>query len=112
MPTAAIELRELARTRVEVLPAKTENPGRKERPSATFCRVSNGKGDGTRNIGTIRGRVEFAVRLDQLGTGDQKFMSVRVGVKEEAANVGGINIFGSRFGNYPQDILMRMRFRD
>jgi predicted transcriptional regulator len=52
------------------------------------------------------------VRLDQLGIGNHKFMSVRVGVKEEAANIGGINIFGSRFGNYPQDILMRMRFHD
>ncbi|MBI5960323.1 MAG: helix-turn-helix domain-containing protein [Chloroflexi bacterium] len=49
--------------------------------------------------------------LSELNIEAQKFMSVRVGVKEDAANIGGINIFGCRFGNYPQDILMRMRFR-
>jgi predicted transcriptional regulator len=36
---------------------------------------------------------------------------VRIGIKEDAVNIGGMNIFGGRFGNYPQDILMRMRFR-
>jgi predicted transcriptional regulator len=35
---------------------------------------------------------------------------VRVGVKENAANVGGINIFGREFGNYPQDILLRIDY--
>lgn len=51
-------------------------------------------------------------RLDQLDIKAHKFLSVRIGVNEDAANIGGINIFGSHFGNYPQDILMRMRFRD
>ena len=51
------------------------------------------------------------VRLKKLNIEAHKFISVRIGVQEDAANVGGINIFGSRFGNYPQDILMRLRFR-
>jgi predicted transcriptional regulator len=51
------------------------------------------------------------VTLAQLKIDDAKSMSVRIGVKEDAANIGGLNLFGSRFGNYPQDIVMRMRFR-
>lgn len=38
-------------------------------------------------------------------------ISVRVGVKPDARNVGGINLFGREFGNYPQDIVLRQRFR-
>jgi predicted transcriptional regulator len=36
---------------------------------------------------------------------------VRIGVKDEAANVGGLNLFGSKFGNYPQDIVLRQHFK-
>lgn len=40
-----------------------------------------------------------------------QFISLRIGVKPDAENVGGLNLFGRHFGNYPQDILMRMRFQ-
>jgi predicted transcriptional regulator len=36
---------------------------------------------------------------------------VRIGIREGTANVGGINLFGSKFGNYPQDIILRQRFK-
>jgi predicted transcriptional regulator len=36
---------------------------------------------------------------------------VRIGIREKAANVGGINLFGSKFGNYPQDIVLRQHFK-
>ncbi|HUF38110.1 MAG TPA: helix-turn-helix domain-containing protein [Anaerolineales bacterium] len=45
----------------------------------------------------------------QLGKSDG-LIEVRIGVKEDATHVGGINIFGRKFGNYPQDILMRIRY--
>lgn len=38
-------------------------------------------------------------------------ISVRIGIKENAANVGGLNLFGSKFGNYPQDIVLRQHFK-
>lgn len=38
-------------------------------------------------------------------------LSIRIGVKPDARNVGGINIFGRQFGNYPQDIVLRLRYR-
>ena len=37
--------------------------------------------------------------------------NVRIGVKDDAVNVGGINIFGAKFGNYPQNIVLRQQFR-
>jgi predicted transcriptional regulator len=50
------------------------------------------------------------LNVDALGIGSGGFVTVRIGVKQDAIRVGGINIFGQKFGNYPQDILMRQRF--
>lgn len=36
---------------------------------------------------------------------------VRIGIKKDARNVGGLNLFGSRFGNYPQDIVLTQQFQ-
>jgi predicted transcriptional regulator len=36
---------------------------------------------------------------------------VRIGIKDGASNIGGINLFGSKFGNYPQDIVLRQHFK-
>jgi predicted transcriptional regulator len=36
---------------------------------------------------------------------------VRIGIKDGASNVGGVNLFGSKFGNYPQDIVLRQHFK-
>lgn len=38
------------------------------------------------------------------------YISVRIGIKEDAAHIGGVNIFGSSFGDFPQDILMRIEY--
>lgn len=38
----------------------------------------------------------------------QKYVNFRIGIKEDAANIGGINIFGNEFGDYPQNIVMRI----
>ncbi len=51
------------------------------------------------------------VTLSQLRLHQARFISVRLGVKDDAKHIGGINIFGRQFGNYPQDIVMRLRFR-
>jgi predicted transcriptional regulator len=58
----------------------------------------------------IDGLFSSSLTVDQLGIGCGGFISVRIGVKQDALRVGGINIFGQRFGNYPQDIVMRQRF--
>ena len=51
------------------------------------------------------------VTADDLHIGQGGFISVRIGIKDTASSVGGINIFGRQFGNYPQDIVMRLRYR-
>jgi predicted transcriptional regulator len=48
------------------------------------------------------------VTLRDLGIEGQSVITLRLGVKEDAHNIGGINLFGSTFGNYPQDITLRI----
>jgi predicted transcriptional regulator len=50
------------------------------------------------------------VTLKDLKIYDHSSIKIRVGVKEDARNVGGINIFGRGFGNYDQDIVLRLCF--
>ncbi len=52
------------------------------------------------------------VNIRDLKLNELPFISVRIGVKPDAAHVGGLNIFGSRFGNYPQDLILRIGYRD
>ena len=51
------------------------------------------------------------VRLGQLDIDKHRSIRFRIGVKEEAAHPGGINIFGRGFGNYDQDIVLRIVVR-
>ncbi|MGL1891549.1 MAG: helix-turn-helix domain-containing protein [Spirochaetaceae bacterium] len=47
------------------------------------------------------------VCLKHLQLGDNAFISVKIGVKEDAKYARGINLFGQKFGNHPTDIVMR-----
>jgi len=51
------------------------------------------------------------VTLSDLGLEPARYISVRLGVKETARHCGGINIFGRQFGNYPQDLALRIPYR-
>jgi predicted transcriptional regulator len=59
----------------------------------------------------VDGMQVSSVTVDELNIGSGGFISMRIGIKENAARIGGVNIFGRHFGNYPQDIVMRLRFR-
>ena len=48
------------------------------------------------------------VTLAELHLREHTSVKVWIGVKDEALNVGGINIFGKDFGNYDQDIILKM----
>jgi len=37
-------------------------------------------------------------------------MTVRIGIKPDSAHVGGITLFGRGFGNYDQDLLLRVHY--
>lgn len=48
------------------------------------------------------------VTLHGLEVTGQPMIKMRLGVKADARHVGGLNIFGSTFGNYPQDLTLRL----
>lgn len=50
------------------------------------------------------------VTLSSLDLPNHHSVKIRVGVKEEAEHRGGINIFGRHFGNYGQDLTLRLVF--
>jgi len=52
-----------------------------------------------------------SVTLRDLNLSDEPFIAVRIGIKADAEHIGGLNLFGSRFGNYPQDLLLRVGYR-
>lgn len=52
------------------------------------------------------------VTLKDLQIEDSEYFTLRIGVKETAVNQGGINILGKSFGNYAQDIVMKVYYMD
>ena len=52
-----------------------------------------------------------SITLSNLKLGNGGTIPVRLGVKDSAHNVGGLNLFGSQFGNYPQDLVLKQRFQ-
>ena len=51
------------------------------------------------------------VSLKDLELDEHRSIRLRIGIKEGAKHPGGINIFGRGFGNYDQDIVLRMAMR-
>lgn len=59
--------------------------------------------------GTFRDRVKVSdCSLNDLQLERHRSIRIRIGVKEEARHPGGINIFGSGFGNHSKDIVLRI----
>jgi predicted transcriptional regulator len=58
----------------------------------------------------IDGAPMSAVTLAQLDVEGASHFPVRIEVKGDARNIGGINLFGRRFGNYAQDLRLRCRY--
>ena len=50
------------------------------------------------------------VTLGELALGADNHISVRLGVQTGARHVGGVNLFGRKFGNHEQDLLMRVQY--
>lgn len=48
--------------------------------------------------------------IEDLKLLDKPYISLKLGVKKDAYNVGGMNLFGSKFGNYEQDLLMKIEY--
>ena len=65
----------------------------------------------TNNGSFVDGVQVSKVTLNNLSLEPGHPISVRIGIKDNASNIGGLNLFGSKFGNYPQDIVLRQRFK-
>jgi predicted transcriptional regulator len=59
---------------------------------------------------TIDGMSLSRVTVDALELSRTEPVVIRIGVRPEATNVGGINLFGREFGNYPQDLGLRIDY--
>ena len=59
---------------------------------------------------TIDGMAGAAVCLADLSLEAGAPIRVRIGVKPDADHVGGLNLFGRRFGNYQQDLVLLMEY--
>lgn len=66
----------------------------------------------TREGSFIDGVPSTGAILKDIHVEDCDSFIVRFGVKDEAEHPGGFNLFGSSFGNYEQDIVMRMEIGD
>ncbi len=51
------------------------------------------------------------VRLSDLRLGEGDTINLRIGVAENAANQGGVNLFGEKFGDHAQHIMLRLAHR-
>ena len=58
----------------------------------------------------IDGHPLGTVTLTSLEIAQRRVITVRVGVKTDALHVGGLNLFGRSFGNYPQDLTLRLEY--
>ncbi|MGN0997847.1 MAG: ArsR/SmtB family transcription factor [Candidatus Ventricola sp.] len=59
---------------------------------------------------TLDGEPLSAVCLRDLHLASGDYVSLRIGVDAGAENVGGLNLFGDRFGDYAQGIVMRVGY--
>lgn len=58
----------------------------------------------------LDGRKISDVALDRVWNENQCGISVKIGVKPDAKNIGGLNLFGRRFGNYEVGLVMRLGY--
>lgn len=49
--------------------------------------------------------------IQELGFQDNYYVSLKIGVKPDAVNRGGMNLFGEKFGDYPQGLIMKVTVR-
>lgn len=59
---------------------------------------------------TVDGVSASDASLAQLELAQGEPIRVRIGVRRDAAHVGGMNLFGRRFGNYQQDLTLLMEY--
>lgn len=52
-----------------------------------------------------------SISIADLKLAEHQHISLKIAVKEDAVHVGGVNIFGPKFGDYPQGIVMNITYQ-
>lgn len=64
------------------------------------------------NGGYIDGKlVSGDIDLKRIAISDRPYISLKIEIKDDARHIGGINIFGEKYGDYPQGIIMNLTYR-
>jgi len=50
------------------------------------------------------------IKIEEYHLLEKEYISVRIGIKDDAKNIGGINLFGESFGDYAQNIVLKFIF--
>lgn len=58
----------------------------------------------------VDGAMVSGITLKDINLAPKQSLDVRIGVKADAEHQGGFNLFGRGFGNYEQDLLLRLHF--
>lgn len=66
----------------------------------------------TQEKATLNGDPLSDICLSDLNLAAQEYVTLRIGVKGNAKNVGGLNLFGDKFGDYPQGIRMYVYYKE
>ena len=48
--------------------------------------------------------------IETIGIQDGNYISFRLGIRDDAVHKGGLNLFGEKFGDYPQGLVMSITF--
>lgn len=64
----------------------------------------------TANSAFIDGEPCSGATLNDIGIETCDSFIVKIGVKDDAKNLGGLNLFGKSFGNYEKDIVFKVEF--
>ena len=60
----------------------------------------------------LDGQLISQVTVDQLDICGGDYFTLRIGVHEDARYVGGLNLFGQKFGDFPQNIMIQIGTAD
>lgn len=59
---------------------------------------------------TLDGAALSSIKLSDLQLDQQNYISLRIGVHADAEHVGGLNLFGEKFGDFAQGIVARIGY--
>lgn len=63
------------------------------------------------NLGSfIDEQKNTSIKVSDIPNINSDFIDIRIGVKNDAKNSGGINIYGEHFGDYQQDIVLKIEY--